>query len=157
MIHPRRFFPAVAIGGAVTGFVLAIPILGDVLRCALCIGVMAGSLLSMKLWLDSHRAEKLTPTDAAVLGACSGGVAGAVSWFISVPIRLVFGDQLADFFMARESLPDFVKNNIRSLYADEAASIVMSLPLQVVLYGTMGALGGFLALQYAFPTKRETA
>jgi hypothetical protein len=157
MIHPRRFFPAVGIGGAVTGFVLAIPVLGDVLRCALCIGVMAGSLLSMKLWLDSHRAEKLTPTDAAVLGACSGGVAGAVSWFISVPIRLVFGDQLADFFMARESLPDFVKNNIRSLYADEAASIVMSLPLQVVLYGTMGALGGFLALQYAFPTRREAS
>jgi hypothetical protein len=157
MVHPRRFFPAAAIGGAVTGFVLALPILGDILRCALCAGVMGGTFLSMKLWLDSHRAEKLTVNDAAVLGACSGAVAGIVSWVVSVPIRLVFGAELVDFFMAREFLPTFLKYNIRSLYADDFPSIVMSLPLEAVLYGVMGAVGGFFALQYAFPTRREAS
>jgi hypothetical protein len=154
-VHPRRFFPAVAIGGGITGFVLALPILGDILRCAACLGVMAGSLLSMKLWLDSHRAEKLTVTDAAMLGACSGAVAGGAAWLVSVPIRIVFGASLVDFFMEREFLPTFVKYNIRSLYTDDFAAILMSLPLEVVLYGIMGALGGFLAIQYVFPTKRE--
>jgi hypothetical protein len=156
-MHPRRFFPAVAIGGGLTGFVLALPILGDILRCAMCIGVMAGSLLSMKLWLDAHRAENLTPTDASLLGACSGAVSGAAAWLVSMPIRLAFGRALADFFMEREFLPAFAKVNLRSLYTDELASIVMSLPLEVVLYGVMGALGGFLGIQYVFSSRREAA
>jgi hypothetical protein len=150
MVDPRRLFPAVAIGGAVTGFVLAIPMLGDVLRCALCVGVMAGSLLSMKLWLDSHLAENLSAADAALLGACSGGVTGGVSWFISVPIRLVFGADLASFFMNREFLPELLKDNLRSLYTSDFASILVSLPLEIMVYGIMGALGGFLSIQYVF-------
>jgi hypothetical protein len=154
-VEPRRFFPAVAIGGGVTGFFVGVPILGDVLRCALCVGVMLGSVLSMKLWLDAHRAETLTPSQAATLGACSGGVSGAVAWIVSVPIRLVFGPSLGDFFMEREFLPTFVKYNIRSLYTDDAASLAMSLPLEVVVYAVMGALGGFLAIQYVFPSRRE--
>lgn len=156
-MHPRRFFPSVAIGGGLTGFFLALPIVGDILRCALCVGVMAGSLFSMKLWLDSHRAEKLTPTDAALLGACSGAVSGAAAWVVSVPIRAVFGEALGDFFMQREFLPTFLKYNIRSLYTDDFASIIMSLPLEVVLYGMMGALGGFLGIQYVFANRREGA
>jgi hypothetical protein len=154
-MHPRRFFPAAAIGGGLTGFLLALPILGDVLRCAVCVGVMAGSLVSMKLWLDAHRAENLTPANAATLGACSGAVSGAVAWLVSVPIRLAFGHSLGDFFMEREFLPTFAKYNIRSLYTDDFASIFMSLPLEVVLYGVMGALGGFLGLQYVFAARRE--
>lgn len=154
-MEPRRFFPAVAIGGGVTGFFVAVPILGDVLRCALCVGVMLGSVLSMKLWLDAHRAETLTPSQAATLGACSGGVSGAVAWIVSVPIRLVFGPSLGDFFMDREFLPTFIKYNIRSLYTDDVASLAVSLPLEVVVYAVMGALGGFLAIQYVFPSRRE--
>ncbi len=156
-MEPRRFFPAVAVGGGVTGFFVALPILGDVLRCALCVGVMLGSLLSMKLWLDSHRAERLSPADAALLGACSGAVSGAVAWLVSVPIRLVFGPSLGDFFMDRQFLPTFIKYNIRSLYTDDAAALLMSLPLEIVLYGVMGALGGFLAIQYVFPRRRVAA
>jgi hypothetical protein len=154
-VEPRRFFPAVAIGGGVTGFFVAVPILGDVLRCALGVGVMLGSILSMKLWLDAHRAETLTPSQAATLGACSGGICGAVAWIVSVPIRLVFGPSLGDFFMEREFLPTFVKYNIRSLYTDDGTSLAMSLPLEVVVYGVMGALGGFLAIQYVFPSRRQ--
>lgn len=154
-MEPRRFFPAVAIGGGVTGFFVAVPILGDVLRCALGVGVMLGSILSMKLWLDAHRAETLTPSQAATLGACSGGICGAVAWIVSVPIRLVFGPSLGDFFMEREFLPTFVKYNIRSLYTDDGTSLAMSLPLEVVVYGVMGALGGFLAIQYVFPSRRQ--
>jgi hypothetical protein len=141
----------------VTGFLLALPILGDIFRCAAGIGVAAGSLLSMKLWLDAHRAEKLTPADAATLGACSGAVSGAVAWFVSVPVRLVFGPSIVDFFMDRAFLPTFIKYNLRSLYTDDFASIAMSLPLQVFLYATIGALGGFLAIQYAFPARREAS
>jgi hypothetical protein len=111
----------------------------------------------MRLWLESHRAEKLTLADAATLGACSGAVSGTVAWIVSVPVRLAFGQSLGDFFMAREFLPTFIKYNLRSLYADDFASIVMSLPLEIVLYAMMGALGGFLALQYAFPARREAS
>jgi hypothetical protein len=139
----------------VTGFVLAIPILGDIFRCAACLGVMAGSLLSMTLWLDSHRAERLAPADAAALGACSGVVSGAVAWLASVPVRLVFGASLVDFFMDRAFLPAFIKYNLRGLYADDFLSIVMSLPLEILLSAVMGAIGGFLSLHYFFPARRE--
>ena len=73
MIEPRRYFPAVAIAGAVAGVAISIPVLGDILRSLLCVGVMAGAALAMKLWLDTHPAENLTFLDAAVLGgACTG-------------------------------------------------------------------------------------
>jgi hypothetical protein len=92
-----------------------------------------------------------------MLGACSGAVAGATAWIISVPVRLVFGASLRDFFMQREFLPTFIKYNIRGLYTDNFGEILMSLPLEVVLYGMVGAIGGFLAIQYVFPAKREAA
>lgn len=154
-MEPRRFFPAVAIGGGAAGFLVALPVLGDVLRCALCVGIMLGSLFSMKLWFDAHRAEMLTSPDAAMLGACSGAISGAVAWTLSVPIRLAFGPSLGDFFMDRQFLPTFIKYNIRSLYTDDLVAVAVSLPLEVVVYGAMGALGGFLAIQYVFPGRRE--
>jgi hypothetical protein len=156
-VHPRRFFPAVIIGGGAAGFLMALPILGDVLRCALCIGVLAGSGLSMKLWLDTHLAENLSPTEAAYLGAVSGGVSAAVSWVVAVPIRLAFGDDIGDFYLARELVPDTVKYLLRAMYTSDFGSLVMSLLFQVVVYGAMGALGGFLAIQYLFPARRTAA
>ena len=43
MIELRRFFPAVAIGGGVAGVVIAIPVIGDLLHCCFCVGVMLGA------------------------------------------------------------------------------------------------------------------
>lgn len=155
MIEPRRYFPAVGIGGGIAGVLLAIPVLGDFLRCVLCVGVMAGAAGSMKFWLDSHRAEDLTPVDAATLGACSGAASGAAAWLVSLPIRLVFGDGLNTFYEGSTLLPDVAKQNLRALYAPETSMIVMSLPLQVMVYSLMGAVGGFLAIQFLFKTRRS--
>jgi hypothetical protein len=155
-VNPKRFFPAFAMGGAAAGFALALPILGDILRCAFCLGVMAGAALAMKLWLDTHRAEKLTPSDAAMLGALSGGATAVVSWVIRLPIRVGFGEAIGDFFMDREFLPTFMKVNIRALYVSDAAGIIISLPLELLVYGIMGALGGFLALKFLFPGRLST-
>jgi hypothetical protein len=57
--------------------------------------------------------------------------------------------------MERQFLPTFIKYNIRGLYTDDWIAVLMSLPLEVVLYAVMGALGGFLAIQYVFPSHRE--
>jgi hypothetical protein len=154
MIDPRRFFPAVAIGGGAAGVVLAVPVLGDLLRCLFCVGVMAGAAASMKLWLDSHQAEDLTPVDAATLGACSGAASGGAAWVVSLPIRMVFGDSLSSFYET-SFLPGIVKQNLRALYTPDAGMVVMSLPLQVMIYGITGAIGGFLALQFLFAARRE--
>jgi hypothetical protein len=153
LIDPRRFFPAIGIGGGIAGIALAIPVLGDVLRCVVCVGVMAGAAGSMKFWLDSHRAEDLTATDAATLGACSGAISGLAAWVVSLPIRLVFGEGLNTFYEG-SFLPDVAKQNLRALYAPDTSMIVTSLPLQVMIYGLMGAIGGFLALQLLFKTRR---
>ena len=153
MIEPRRFFPAVAVGGGIAGVVLAVPVLGDILRCVFCVGVMAGAAASMKFWLDSHRAEDLTPVDAAMLGASSGAMSGVAAWVVSLPIRVVFGEGLAGFYDSSEILPAVVKQNLHALYIPEFGMIVMSLPLQVMVYGLMGAIGGFIALKYLFPKR----
>jgi hypothetical protein len=152
-VHPRRFFPAVFIAGVL----IAVPILGDFLRCALCIGVLAGSVASMKLWLDSHLAENLSTTEAAYLGALSGVASAAVCWLVALPIRIAFGQSLGDYFLDRGMLPDSVKYVIRSLYTASFGDIVLSLLFQGIVYGAMGALGGFLAIQYAFPARRGEA
>jgi hypothetical protein len=157
MMHPRRFVPAVLIGGGIAGVLIAIPVLGDLLRCALCIGVIAGSAASMKLWLDSHLAENLSPVEASYLGALSGVTTAAVAWIIALPIRLAFGQALGDFYLDRGALPDRAKDMLRSLYTGDFGDIILSLPFQVIVYGAMGALGGFLAIQYAFPARRADA
>jgi hypothetical protein len=154
LIEPRRFFPAAAIGGAAAGVAIAIPVIGDLLRCCFCIGVMAGAAVSMKLWLDSHRAENLTPIEAATLGACSGAVTAAVSWALSLPIRLGFGEALSTFYDSSTALPELLRTNLEALYTPSGAMIVMSLPLQLGLYGVMGAVGGFLALQLVFGSRK---
>jgi hypothetical protein len=155
LIDPRRYFPAVGIGGGAAGVILAIPILGDVLRCVFCVGVMAGAAGSMKFWLDSHQAEDLTPADAATLGACSGAASGVLAWFVSLPIRLVFGEGLNTFYEGLSFVPDVAKQNLRALYAPDTALVVASLPMQVVVYGLVGAVGGFVALQFLFKTRRS--
>jgi hypothetical protein len=154
LIEPRRFFPAVAMGGGVAGVAIAIPVLGDLLRCCLCIGVMAGAAASMKLWLDNHRAENLTPVEGATLGALSGAVTAAVSWVLSLPVRVVFGEGLTTFYHSSSALPDLLRSNLEALYAPGAMMIVMSLPLQLGLYAVMGAVGGFVALQLAFASRK---
>jgi hypothetical protein len=157
LIEPRRYFPAVAIGGGVAGVAMAIPVLGDLLRCCLCVGVMVGAGASMKIWLENHQAENLTPTDAAMLGACSGSVTAMVSWVLSVPLRLGFGDGLSTFYHSSTSLPDIVRTNLEALYAPGFGMIVMSLPIHLALYALMGAVGGFLALQMAFASRKSPA
>jgi hypothetical protein len=156
-VHPRRFFPAVLVGGGIAGVLIAIPVLGDFLRCVLCLGVLAGSVVSMKLWLDSHLAENLSTVEAAYLGALSGGASAAVCWVVSLPIRLAYGQSLGDFFLDRGLLPDSVKYVIRSLYTADLGDIVLSLLFQAIVYAGMGALGGFLAIQYVFPARRGEA
>jgi len=154
LIEPRRYFPAVAIGGGITGVVIAVPVIGDMLRCCFCIGVMAGAAASMKLWLDSHRAENLTPIDGITLGACSGAVTAAVNWVISLPLRLAFGEVLSGFYESTTMLPDVARHNLQALYTPSPVMVVMSLPLQLVLYAVMGGVGGFAALQLAFPSRK---
>lgn len=145
-------------GGGAAGFLIALPILGDILRCALCLGVLAGAGLSMKLWLDTHLAENLSTAEAAYLGWLSGVATAAVSWVVSFPIRLAFGDALGEFYMNREILPTSIKYLLRSTYTASFGEILMSLLLYTVVYGAMGALGGFLSLQFLFGSRRaETA
>jgi hypothetical protein len=153
-MDPQRYFPAVAIGGGAAGVAMAIPVLGDLLRCCLCVGVMLGAGISMRLWLESHQAENLTATEAATLGACSGAVTAAVSWTLSVPVRLGFGDGLTAFYHSSTALPDLVRTNLEALYAPGLGMIVMSLPIHFALYALMGAVGGFLALQMAFASRK---
>lgn len=156
-MHPRRFFPAVLFGGGAAGILIAVPLLGDFFRCALCLGVLAGAALSMKLWLDTHLAENLSTLEAAYVGGLSGVATAGVTWVLSVPIRLGWGESLGDYFMAPGILPASIKYLMRSLYTPDLGDLVISLLFQVIVYGAMGALGGFLTLQYAFPSRRADA
>jgi hypothetical protein len=156
-VHPRRFVPAVLIGGGAAGVLLAVPFVGDVLRCALCLGVLAGAALSMKLWLDTHLAENLTSMEAATLGALSGAVSAAVAWVVSVPVRIAAGQWLGDFYMDREMLPTSLKYLMRALYTSDFGDLLVTLFFQGLVYAAMGALGGFLTLQYLFVNRRAEA
>jgi hypothetical protein len=109
----------------------------------------------MKLWLDAHPASSLTPTEGMLLGACSGAVTAAVSWLLSLPIRLAFGLGLSSFYDEASFLPEMARSNLHALYTPSAAMIVMSLPLQGALYGLMGGVGGFLALHTAFKARLQ--
>jgi hypothetical protein len=51
-------------------------------------------------------------------------------------------------------LPDGIRYVMRSMYTPSFGDIVLTLVFQALVYGAMGALGGFLAIQYAFPARR---
>jgi uncharacterized membrane protein YedE/YeeE len=155
LVEPRRYFPAVVIGGAVAGVAMSIPFLGDLLRSLLCIGVMVGATLAMKLWLDTHPAENLSFVDAAVLGGIAGAVAAGANWLLSVPIRIGFGEGLARYYEGATWIPDLARQNLVSGYAAGGAAVLVSLPLEVALYSMMGAVGGALSLQLAFASRKD--
>jgi hypothetical protein len=137
-----RFFKPGLIGGLIGGVLGGIPILGGLLVLCFCMPSLIGSAISVNLYLKDHPTERLTGGDAAICGGIAGAVTGLVASLLGMLFSLLAGSLIAGL---SSSMPSFMP----SMAMNGIVSIIM-IPVYALIYGGMGALGGFLSMQLFF-------
>jgi len=130
------------IGGVIGGVLSSIPII-SLLNCCFCLPNMAGVAIGLSMFLKSHPQDNLSAGEAAGGGAMAGAVAGLIAGILGLIMNMIVGGMMAGFY--RSMPPQFAR-----AMAQATAGGVMAIPLNLFLYGAMGALGGFLAMQLFF-------
>ncbi|EYF07130.1 hypothetical protein [Chondromyces apiculatus] len=142
----NRFLKPALIGGGVGGVVSAIPLIGGLLVCCFCLPTLGGAALAVSMHLKENPHERLNTTDAAMCGGLVGVVSGVLSAILQYIVGLIFGGAaLAMLGGMTRSMPSFAAN-----LAGGGLGLFVSIPLSAILYGGMGALGGFLSMQLFF-------
>ncbi|AKT43868.1 uncharacterized protein CMC5_081050 [Chondromyces crocatus] len=130
-------------GGVAGGVLSATPFVGGFLVCCFCLPTLAAAALALYLYFKERPHERITPADAALCGGMTGAVSGAVSSLLGYLVSLVFGaTSLAMLGGLSRDIPD-----LAGAMASGGLMIFISLPISAIVYGLMGALGGFLSLQ----------
>jgi hypothetical protein len=134
-----RLAPTALIGGAVGGVLSAIPLF-NVLNCCFCLLNLVGVGIGLAMFFRSNPNEKINAGEAAASGAISGALAGVISSILGVITNLVLGPLL---FSMYSSFP----RELRQAMRQSAASGIIGIPVSVLMFTAIGALGGFLAMQ----------
>jgi len=100
------------------------------------VGVGAG----LAIFFKQNPNEKINAGEAAASGAISGGVAGVLSSIMNVITNLVLGPLLWSMY---SSFP----SELRQAMRQSASSGIIGIPVSVIMFTAIGALGGFLAMQ----------
>jgi hypothetical protein len=111
-----------------------------VLNCCFCLLNLVGVAIGLGIFFKSNPNEKINAGEAAASGAISGGVAGVISSIMNVIINLILGPLLWSLY---SSFP----RELRQAMRQSAASGIIGIPVSVLMFTGIGALGGFLAMQ----------
>jgi hypothetical protein len=139
---PARFFKAAGIGGAIGGVASAIPLI-NWLNCCFCLLNMGGAVLAVHFYLKEFPNERLNNSDAALCGGMAGVVAGVIASVLGLLMNLLLGTFIASIYA---SLPP----DLASKLAMQSSFGIIGIPVNAIIYGAFGALGGFLAMQLFF-------
>jgi hypothetical protein len=127
------------IGGAIGGVISGIPVLGA-LNCCFCLLNIAGVGIGLSMFLKANPQDKVSGGEAAGAGAISGAVAGFIASIMTLITNLALGPIMASFY--RTLPPD-----LRRAMVQSAASGIIGIPINLVMFTAFGALGGFLLMQ----------
>ena len=117
----------------------AIPLL-NMLNCCFCLLNLVGVGIGIGMHLKSNPTDKLNAGEAAAAGAISGAVAGLIASIASVIVNLILGSILWRMY---SSFPRELRDAMRA----SAGGGVLGIPVSIMMFAAMGALGGFLAMQ----------
>ena len=137
-----RFLKSGLLGGLIGGLIGAVPLLGGLLVLCFCMPALIGSAAAIHFYLKDHPSDRLTGSDAALCGGIAGTTTGLVASVLGMLFSLVTNTLVAS---VRSNLPGFLS----SMAVGGLLGILM-IPLYALLYGGMGALGGFLSMQLFF-------
>lgn len=137
------FMPAL-IGGAVAGFLSAIPIV----NCLCCLWIIGGAMLAAYL-LAKNSSVSLKAGDGAIVGIFSGLIAAVIEAFVSIPFDAFnreFIQKLMDRFAEyMEEMPSGWE-----AWMDKGAGgvsfswFMIGLFVSAVIFAVLGALGGVI-------------
>lgn len=107
---------------------------------------MAGAAVGISIYLKENPSEKLNAGDAAICGGMAGSIAGFATSILNMISSLLIETLAASLYTSVYSgLPPFFSTLMR-----ETGSGILSIPVNIIIYGAFGALGGFLAMQLFF-------
>ena len=137
-----------AIGGVIGGVLSSIPCVST-LNCCFCLLVGLGSYLSVRFWLDANPERQLSTSDAALLGAGSGAIAGVITAILGAITNLILGPMqqkmltgmMSDLDMDPEVLALMSQMNGGNAFVGLCIGLIVS-PMIYGLFGSLWALAG---------------
>ena len=136
------YFPAVAIGGVVGGFVSGVPIVGA-LNCCFCLLMQLAAGLSVFLVMKKAGGYKIEPIEGAIIGGISGIIGGVVTTVIGGVFALAMGSMMEGVLSRLPGYSELPFNPFST--AMGFAAMFFRFILNMFLYPFFGALGGLLA------------
>ncbi len=139
------FIPAL-IGGAVAGFLSAIPFF----NCLCCIWIIGGAMLASYL-LAKDSPVALTAGDGALVGIFTGIIAAAVQAFVNIPLQS-FNREFFQRIMGRaveymEEMPPGWESWLEGGPGGKSIPMFfLGLVISVVVFSVLGALGGIIGI-----------
>jgi hypothetical protein len=140
-----RFFKPGLLGGLIGGVLSSIPLL-NLLNACFCLLIMVGAAAAVFFYLKDNPNERLGGGDAAMCGGIAGAVAGVIAGLLGMILSLTIGTALSGL---TGRLPG------ASSLAFSGIAAVVAIPIYAIMYGGMGALGGFLSMQVFFKDRLE--
>ena len=125
------------LGGLIGAVLSCIPGLGALNLC-FCLLNVVGAQIGLALYLKQNPHEKLSGSDAAVLGLISGATAGVLASLVQL---LVWSPLLAIAGGAMGAI-------------NGSGFLMGAMLVGVLVYGGFGALGGFLGLLLFFKDRK---
>src|SRR5690606_1059054 len=135
-----RFFKPGLLGGLIGGVLSSIPAL-NMLNLCFCLLVLVGAAASVPFYLKDHPNERLSGGDAAPRGGIAGAVAALIASILRAVLSFAMGAALAGL---TRSVP-----GMGSLAFSGVTTFLM-IPVYALVYGGMGALGGYASMQIFF-------
>jgi hypothetical protein len=111
-----------------------------VLNCCFCLLNLVGVGIGIGMHLKQNPTDKLNAGEAAAAGAISGALAGLISSIASLIMNLIVGSMMYRMY---SSFP----REMRDAMGMMMGGGILGIPLGIMMYAAIGALGGFLAMQ----------
>lgn len=143
-----RFGKHILIGALISGVASGIPLL-NLLNCCFCLLNMAGIIVALSMYLKSAPNDAVSMGEAAGFGACAGAGAGLIAGIFRLLTQGLVASLVAPLLV---NAPAQLKSQM--LMASTTMGVLM-IPVNVVLYGAFGALGGILGMALFFKDRKR--
>ena len=143
-----RFTKYMIIGAVLSGVVSAIPLL-NILNCCFCMINVGGIVLAISMYLRANPNDRMSTGEAAGFGGIAGAGAGVITAIFSMLFNLALGEMMAEWSRS-------VSPQLAAQMARQTTMGIAAIPVDAVIYGAFGAIGGVIAMQLLFKSRLKS-